>query len=76
MWEPWARELWRHHRGKLVGAAAGFLFGLLWRWVGLFWALLIAALTVTGYWLGRMFDEDEDALVQLLERLTTRSRGG
>lgn len=72
---PWARELWARHRGKLVGATLGAGFGLLWRWVGLFWALVIAVLAGLGYWLGRRYDEDPEAFLAWLERVLAR-RGG
>jgi hypothetical protein len=45
-------------------------------WVGVGGALLIAALTAVGYWVGRRFDEDEELLSDWLERMGTRSRGG
>lgn len=74
--QPWLEDLWREHRGKMVGAAVGFAFGLLWRWLGFFWALWIGLLTAAGYWVGRRYDEEPEALGQWLERLGTRSRGG
>ena len=72
---PWVGEVWARHRGKLVGAALGLGFGLLWRWVGFFRALVIALLTGAGYWLGHRYDQDPEGFLAWLERLLAR-RGG
>lgn len=76
MAEPWLDDLWRKHRGKLTGAAVGFLVGLLWRSIGLFWTIVIGVLTAVGYWIGRQVDDEDETLLQWLERFMSRSRGG
>lgn len=67
--QEWMKEIWTRHRGKLAGALAGFLLGLLMAAVGIFWAIVIFALTVGGFLLGRRFDEDQEGLSEWLERL-------
>ncbi len=66
--ELWQR-LWARHRGKLLGAAAGFLFGVLLMTVGLFWAIVIAAFTAAGYVLGSRVDEGQEGLAELLDKI-------
>lgn len=66
--EAWKR-LWARHRGKIVGAGAGFLFGVLLMAVGLFWAIVIAAFTVAGYVVGSRWDEGQEGLAELLDRI-------
>lgn len=67
--QEWARGIWTRHRGKLVGALAGFFLGVLMATVGVFWAIVIFGLTAGGFLLGRRFDEDEEGLSEWLERL-------
>lgn len=69
LWRELAHALWSRHRGKLLGAAAGFVLGVLIMWVGLLWAAFIAALTVAGYVVGQRLDEEPEGLADLLERV-------
>lgn len=56
------KELWEHHRGKLLGAAFGFFLGLLYLIVG-FWDMLIFAFIVfIGYYMGKKLDQGERLL--------------
>lgn len=68
MWQEWLKDLLARHRGKVIGAGLGFLAGLLLMLVGFFWALVIAALTIGGYLLGRRYDDDRAAFADWLER--------
>lgn len=65
----WIRVLWTHHRGKLVGALAGFFLGILMVAVGFFWAIVIFGLIVGGVVLGHRFDVDRESLDELLDRI-------
>lgn len=71
--ERW-RAIWHRHRGKLTGAAAGFLLGVLMATVGVFWGLVIFALTAVGFVLGRRFDEDREGWEEWLDRLFQERR--
>lgn len=45
-------ELWNLHRGRLIGTAAGLLFGFIYLFAG-FWSMVVFALIVSiGYTLG------------------------
>jgi hypothetical protein len=50
--------LWRLHRGKLLGAAAGFLIALLIMWAH-WWSLLIIACVLSGGWVGARFVDSQ-----------------
>lgn len=55
-------ELWEHHRGKLIGAAAGFVLGFIYLIFG-FWDMLIFAfIVVVGYYIGTKIDRKEEIL--------------
>ena len=68
------QEAWARHAGKITGAAAGFVFGLLVMWVGLFWTLFIAAATWIGYVLGSRLDDGTFEAPEWWERLRARDR--
>lgn len=57
------------HRGKILGPLAGFLAGLLFWAIGLFWGLVVIGLTVFGYHLGRRFDETGEGLADFVEQI-------
>ncbi|MFW6035260.1 MAG: DUF2273 domain-containing protein [Halothermotrichaceae bacterium] len=56
------------HKGKIVGALIGFLFGILILYVGFFKTLLIFACTLLGYYIGSRWDLAGD-FKELLDRL-------
>lgn len=59
--------LWEH-KGKLLGAAAGFFFGLLYLLVGFWDTLVFVVFISTGYYIGRKLDHKED-LRDILDRI-------
>lgn len=59
--------LWEH-KGKLLGVAAGFLFGLIYLFVG-FWNTIVFLVFIgTGFYIGRKLDQKED-LREVLDRI-------
>jgi uncharacterized membrane protein len=55
-------ELWEHHRGKCIGAAAGVGLGFIYLICG-FWDMLIFAfIVVVGYYIGTKLDRKEEIL--------------
>jgi uncharacterized membrane protein len=55
-------ELWEHHRGKVVGVAAGVFLGFIYLIFG-FWDMLIFAFIVTvGFYIGSKLDRKERLL--------------
>ncbi len=64
------RDWWWRHRGKALGALFGFMIGLLFWAVGLFWGIFITALTIAGYLAGKRFDDEgEEGLAELISRI-------
>ena len=63
----------KHHRGKLIGALAGFALGVAIMTWGLLWTLFIALLVLVGYATGRYFDGEQDSVAEWIDRLI-RSR--
>lgn len=59
--------LWEH-KGKLLGILAGFLFGLIYLFVG-FWNTLVMLVFIgTGFYIGKKLDNRED-LRDILDRI-------
>ncbi|WP_232696097.1 DUF2273 domain-containing protein [Brevibacillus daliensis] len=61
-------ELLWEHKGKLLGILAGFLFGLIYLFVGFWDTLVFLVLIGTGYYIGRKLDRKED-LREILDRI-------
>lgn len=70
---PWG-DLWERHKGKITGSLLGLVFGLLIRWIGLFWALFVGFCMIGGYIAGRRVDEGFEDLETFVERIRMRSR--
>ncbi|MFO7245562.1 MAG: DUF2273 domain-containing protein [Thermaerobacter sp.] len=70
LWE----DVWPRHAGKITGAALGLIFGVLVKWVGLFWTLFIAATTWIGYSLGARLDDGTLDASEWWERIRARTR--
>lgn len=61
-------ELLWEHKGKLLGILAGFLFGLIYLFVG-FWNTLVFLVFIgAGYYIGSKLDRKED-LREILDRI-------
>lgn len=50
-------EIWRRHRGKIIGLGGGLVFALLTVTVGFWKAIFILICLGFGYWLGKKVDE-------------------
>ncbi|UFJ43282.1 DUF2273 domain-containing protein [Brevibacillus humidisoli] len=61
-------ELLLEHKGKCLGVAAGFFFGLIYLIVGFWDTLVFIVLVSTGYYIGRKLDQKED-LRDILDRI-------
>lgn len=70
-WEE-AKYVWTRHKGKIVGAAAGFLIGLLIIRYGFWRTLLMVSLAAGGLWLGSLLDRE--GWENLYDRVTRRYR--
>lgn len=73
-WEVWA-EIISEHRGRILGALIGLLFGLMVLWVGLLWTLFIGLCVLAGYFVGRRLDENKEDLLEMLDRLLPPGQG-
>ncbi|MDQ7792990.1 MAG: DUF2273 domain-containing protein [bacterium] len=62
-------EVFREHRGKILGSLAGLVFGLMVLMVGLLWTLFIGLCVFVGYLVGRRVDEGKEDLLDMLDRL-------
>ena len=76
MWKQWLNE----YPGRIAGAAAGFLLGVVYLIVG-FWDMLVFAfLIAVGDMLGKRMDKDEGPLLpwskvlNWVDRLLSRQR--
>lgn len=61
-------QLILQNRGKACGLAAGFIFGLLFLWVGFLKTIVFAVFVATGFYIGRKFDNEED-VGEVLDRI-------
>ncbi|MFT9848045.1 DUF2273 domain-containing protein [Aneurinibacillus sp. REN35] len=61
-------QLILENRGKAFGLAAGFIFGLLFLWVGFLKTIVFAVFVATGFYIGRKFDNEED-VGEVLDRI-------
>ncbi len=61
-------ELWTYHKGKTIGIAIGFFFGLMVAVLGFFEAIFISLCMVIGYFIGRRID-DKVGFRDLIDRV-------
>lgn len=69
VWETVLREVMAKHRGKLVGAAAGFFIAFLIISLGFLKSLLVVFCVVAGYLVGRRLDSTHEDIVDILDRI-------
>jgi len=62
------REIWEQHSGKIIGASAGLLIGILILTFGFFRTLFVLVCVIAGYIIGKKIDEKED-LMDILDKL-------
>lgn len=70
-------EIWGVYGGRLSWTAWGLFFGLLYLWVGFWHMLVVALLTLIGYWVGRRKDLNSAPLLpwrEMRDRLLERWR--
>lgn len=53
-------KLWETHRWRLIGAAVGLLFGLVYLIAGFFKTIVFGLFVGIGYWIGYYKDGRED----------------
>lgn len=61
-------EIFKYHKGKIIGGILGFVFGILILYIGLLRTLLVFLLTSLGFYIGARWDIEGD-LKKLLDRL-------
>ena len=66
--------LWEKHPGKMTGAAAGLVIGVLLLTIGFFKTLLLIACIAAGFWLGMKFDNGDRGFLQRIEELRLPNR--
>ncbi|MCL6451683.1 MAG: DUF2273 domain-containing protein [Acetobacteraceae bacterium] len=74
MTEKTFREIWQHHRGKILGSLAGLVFSLLVVAVGFLWALFIGFCVGVGYLVGKRLDEEQEHVLDILSRILPPGR--
>lgn len=62
-------EVWSHHRGKIVGSLAGLFGGVMVMIVGILWALFIGFCVVVGYLVGKRLDDEQEEVIDILDRI-------
>ncbi|MHC1746079.1 MAG: DUF2273 domain-containing protein [Negativicutes bacterium] len=62
------REIWEQHSGKIIGATAGLLIGILIITFGFFRTLFVLLCIIAGFIIGKKIDEKED-LMDILDKL-------
>ncbi|HCW51967.1 MAG TPA: hypothetical protein DGR79_07920 [Clostridiales bacterium] len=62
------------NRGRLLGVTIGLLFGLSVKWLGLLWTVFISACAVAGYLIGKKLDENQEGLLEFLDRVLPPGR--
>ncbi len=62
------QEIWRLHRGKIIGLLLGFFMAILFIMFGFFRTLFILICMTVGYLIGKRIDEQED-IIEVLDRL-------
>jgi uncharacterized membrane protein len=65
-WDALRRGV-REHPGRAVGTAIGVLLGICLIWLGLWRTLVLAALTLVGYSIGKWTDDEGKGLREFLE---------
>jgi uncharacterized membrane protein len=61
-------RLWQTHRGRMLGAIAGLVLGILFLTLGFLRTIFLLILVAGGYLLGGKIDSKED-LLELLDRI-------
>lgn len=69
-----AAQFLRRHRGKILGIIIGLWAGFGIRFLGLLWTLFISACVFVGYFVGRRLDENQEGLLEFLDRVLPPGR--
>jgi uncharacterized membrane protein len=62
------------HRGKIIGLFCGLLLGIFILSLGFWRSLLLAICIAVGYWIGKMYDKEENFLASLIAILPENIR--
>ncbi len=62
-------ELYKHHKGEILGAAIGFSIAIIVLLLGVLKAIFIVVCVAFGYYIGKMLSQDKDYIKNLLDRI-------
>ena len=71
-WSKFVTEVFTLHRGKLIGASIGLLFGLFTILFGFWKAFFLGVCIYVGYFIGHKIDDNED-FKTLIKRIWSNS---
>jgi len=73
-WADFVRFV-RRNRGRIVGLVIGLTVGFGVKWLGLLWTLFISLCAAVGYFVGLRLDENQEGLLEFLDRVLPPGRG-
>jgi len=62
-------EIYKQHKGEILGATIGLLIASIVLLLGVFKALFIVVCVVFGYYIGKRLSQDKDYIKNLLDRI-------
>lgn len=62
-------EVYKQHKGELIGAAIGLAIAVTVLLLGVLKALFIVVCVVFGYYIGKRLSQDKDYIKNLLDRI-------
>jgi uncharacterized membrane protein len=62
-------EIYRQHKGEILGAAFGLSIAIIVLLLGILKALFIVICVVFGYYIGKRLSQDKDYIKNLLDRI-------
>jgi len=62
-------EVYRHHKGEILGALIGLVVAIIVLLLGILKALFVIFCVVLGYYFGKKLFQDKDYIKNLLDRI-------
>ena len=62
-------EVYRAHKGEIIGAAIGLAIAVIVLLLGVLKALFVVICVVFGYYIGKRLSQDKDYIKNLLDRI-------